>query len=446
MMQHGSCECSKTELDVSFVPPTMTAMQEGHWTEHHPISALTSSAPIEFTIPAQTEKWTDLNQSYLYMKLRITEDDAANTRLTGTSRVSVVNNLFHSLFSSIDLYLNNKLITNNADTYPYRAYLENLLSYGEGSKDTHLKAMELWIKDTSGQMQSTGALNADGNAYAAGRNNGFEQRRGIIGDNNTVELAGRLHLDLFLQEKYLPNGIEIKLRLNRSKADFCIISHANEEAMKINIEQTSFHVRTVDLLPVVANNLNQIIAQQNMKIPIRRVEVKTFTISGGVRSKIEDHLFQGQLPKRIVLGMVRNDYMNGTKSSNPFDFQPFNLNKLEVSIDGKSIHNKPFEPDFATGECLTSYMSLFQATGALGRDRSMGITYDEYKNGYTLWALDLTADQGSEECHLHPIKTGNLRFDLQFGANLTEAINVIVFAEFDNQIEINSLREVITDY
>ena len=65
MMQHGSCECSKTELDAAYVPPTMTAMQEGHWTEHHPIAALNNTAPIEFMIPAQTEKWTDLNQSYL---------------------------------------------------------------------------------------------------------------------------------------------------------------------------------------------------------------------------------------------------------------------------------------------------------------------------------------------------------------------------------------------
>ena len=93
MMQHGSCECSKTELDVSFVPPTMTAMQEGHWTEHHPISTPTHSTPIEFTIPAQTEKWTDLNQSYLYIKLRITEDNAASTHLNNLSRVSVVNKI-----------------------------------------------------------------------------------------------------------------------------------------------------------------------------------------------------------------------------------------------------------------------------------------------------------------------------------------------------------------
>ena len=70
-------------------------------------------------------------------------------------------------------------------------------------------------------------------------------------------------------------------------------------------KQSSLHVRNVELLPVVANDLNQVIAQQNMKIPIRKVEVKTFTIGNGIQSKVEDHLFQGQLPKRVFIAIER---------------------------------------------------------------------------------------------------------------------------------------------
>ncbi|KAL4236218.1 hypothetical protein ACF0H5_004605 [Mactra antiquata] len=99
-----------------------------------------------------------------------------------------------------------------------------------------------------------------------------------------------------------------------------------------------------------------------MKIPMKQVEVKTFTIPGGQRSKIEDHLFQGQLPTRLILGMVRNGDMN---------------------------------------------MSLYQATDSLGLDRSMGISLNDYRNGYPLWGVDLTADQGAEEGQLYPIRTGN---------------------------------------
>ncbi|XP_045183462.2 uncharacterized protein F54H12.2-like [Mercenaria mercenaria] len=432
MMQHGSCECSKSELDVTSVPPTMTAMQDGQWTEHYPISALNNSAPIEFIIPPQTEKWTDLNQSYLYLKLKVKKADGNN--LAGDTETSVVNNFFHSLFSSIDLYLNNKLISSNADNYPYKAYIENLLSYNKECKDTQMHALELWTKDSYLHMQDN---------TIGGSNEGWKTRKTRISTSKTCELIGRLHLDLFLQEKYLPNGIEIRLKLNRSPNTFCLIGTADG---KVDIQQAGFNVRTVDLLPVVANDLNKNIAQHNMKIPIRRAVVKTFTIPDGLRSKIDDHLFLGQLPKRIIIGMVKNSDMNGDERTNPFDFRHFNLSKLEVSIDGKTIHNKPYTPDFDNGEYLRSYMSLYQATGALGVNRSIDLSMGEYKQGYTLWGFDLTADQGSEEGQLHPIKTGNMRIDIQFGEALPAVINVIVYAEFDNQIEINQLREIITDY
>jgi len=143
-MQHESCECSKSELDVQAVPPTTTAMQKGQWTEHFIAlrqSRTLDTAPIEFIIPHKTEKWTYLGQSYLYLKVKLTKNDGTDLDNDDDKNTYVVNNLFHSLFGSVDMYLNNKLVTGNADTYPYRAYIENLLSYNKASKDIHLKAL-----------------------------------------------------------------------------------------------------------------------------------------------------------------------------------------------------------------------------------------------------------------------------------------------------------------
>ena len=435
MMQSGSCECSKSELDVLSVPPTMTTMQESQWVEHFPVASLGNNSPIEFIIPSQTECWTDLSQSYLYVKFKITKADG--TDLDADSSVAPTNNFLHSMFSSVDLYLNNKLVSSNLDTYPYRAYIENLLSYNTDSKVTHLRASELWIKDTGGKFD---ALAHDGD------NAGLKKRIEEIAESKTTELCGRIHLDMFHQEKYLPNGIEMRLKLNRSSSTFCLTGNAGAPQSKVVFETVSFNVRNVEILPVIANDLNQVIAQQNMKIPIRRVEVKTFTVGTGLQSKVEDHLFQGQLPKRIFIGMVRNDALNGVFTRNPFHFQHFNLCKLNVSCNGHSIHNRPFEPDFEHGLFLKSYLSLHQAASAIGANKSFDITKAEFEAGYALWGYDLTADQGSEEGQLHPIKTGSLRIELQFGTALPRVINVIVFAEFDNQIEINGLREIITDY
>ena len=64
-----------------------------------------------------------------------------------------VNNFFHSMFSCIDLFLNNnRLVTSNMDTYPYRACLENLFSFGSDVKQNQLKAGEFWYQDATGKF------------------------------------------------------------------------------------------------------------------------------------------------------------------------------------------------------------------------------------------------------------------------------------------------------
>ena len=65
MIQQGSCDCTKRELDMKSIPPTMTTMQGTQWNDYHPIASLDSHhAPIEFLIPPHTEFYTDLSQAY----------------------------------------------------------------------------------------------------------------------------------------------------------------------------------------------------------------------------------------------------------------------------------------------------------------------------------------------------------------------------------------------
>ena len=78
-MQNVSCECSKSELDMHSVPPTMTTMQDSQWMNYHPIASFDSyQAPIDFVVPSHTEYYMDFSQSYLYLKCRILKPDGSN--------------------------------------------------------------------------------------------------------------------------------------------------------------------------------------------------------------------------------------------------------------------------------------------------------------------------------------------------------------------------------
>ena len=93
-----------------------------------------------------------------------------------------------------------------------------------------------------------------------------------VAKRKSVELQAKLQLDLTMQEKYLPNSLEFKLKLNRSSPQFCLMS--DDSPAKIKIDAATLRVQNVEHLPAISNELNQTIAHHNVKFPIRRVEVK----------------------------------------------------------------------------------------------------------------------------------------------------------------------------
>ena len=91
----------------------------------------------------------------------------------------------------------------------------------------------------------------------------------------------------------------------------------------------------------------------------------------------------------------------------------------DVSCDGHNIYGRPFEPNFSDDQYLRSYMSLYKALSSQNQVQNCNISFEDYKDGYCFWGFDLTPDQGAHQSHLHPLKTGNLRLDIQFARALT---------------------------
>ena len=73
------------------------------------------------------------------------------TNLPVGSKCAPVNNWIHSLFSQIDVHLNGVLVTWSENTYSYKAYMESLLTYDSGAKESQLTA-GMFYKDTAHRM------------------------------------------------------------------------------------------------------------------------------------------------------------------------------------------------------------------------------------------------------------------------------------------------------
>ncbi|XP_020296637.1 uncharacterized protein F54H12.2-like [Pseudomyrmex gracilis] len=207
-----SCECFKRELDLFTLPPTQTSIESSQWIHYKSLSTLAEDdAPVEFVVPGYGEDYIDLAHTLLSLRV-ILQTPAAVTQATLASaaaehKVGPVNNFLHSMFNQIDVYFNQKLVSPPNNVYACRAYFETLLNYSSEAKSSHLTTC-LWDSDPPGLMN-------DG-FDAPTENPAFVRRMQYFKNNRAVDLIGHLHCDVFNQDKFLINDVEMRLRLIRS--------------------------------------------------------------------------------------------------------------------------------------------------------------------------------------------------------------------------------------
>jgi hypothetical protein len=426
--------CGKSELELFTAPDTQVAIQEGFWTEYHPLATLTDTSPIEFLVSGGSDSLIDLSQSYLHIRCKIVK--GAATILTATDKVGPVNQLLHSLFSQCDVSLNGKLISASDNSYAYRSYLETLLTYGEDAKTGQFTGV-LWDTDTASQFDV---------GDPGGANEGLKNRSERTKLSGTLDLYGRPHLDLFHQERLLLNNVDLRLKFIRAKDAFCLMSDAANATYRINLTHASLFVRKALPSPSILLAHNQALSKGNAKYPLQRVEVKTFTIAAGSLQGNLDNVVLGSLPSMCVVGLVSNSAYNGDFTKNPFNFQHFGVNYLSLLVDGKQVPSVPFQPNYTTDCYVRNYMSLFQATGKISQNEGPQIKYTDYKGGSALYAFDLTPDLGSDQCHFNLTKQGNIRIDIRFAAALGETLNLVLYTAHQTVLEIDKSRNVLYDY
>ena len=136
-----------------------------------------------------------------------------------------------------------------------------------------------------------------------------------------------LHVDVFNQSKYMLDGVKMKMRITRSNDSFVLMTNSDiTESFKVYMLSAKLYVRKLKTTPSLCLANERILQQKMAKYPITRVECKVIHLPKGQNSFTHDNLFTGQLPKRIVLGLVGNHAFNGDISLNPYNFQHCNLN------------------------------------------------------------------------------------------------------------------------
>ena len=428
-----SCESVHTGLDLFSVPASQTSVTEGQFIEFHPLSSLSYGAPIEFAISGATSEYIDLSNTFLHVRAKITKADGSD--LDPDTDVAPCNYYLHALFNQVDISLNDTLITPSENTYAFRSILEVSLNYGREAKKSHLTAA-LFYRDSSARFEVTQGTT----------NSGLTVRRQLAARSRELDMMGRLHTDIMHQERYLINGVDVKIRLIPSKSAFNLMAHDPAAGFKSVITHASLFVRKAKLNPAVTLAHEKALQRGTAKYPIKRVVQRTFAIPTGNLSTVQDNLFLSQTPTRVVIGLVGSEAFNGRYDRNPFHFQTFNLSYLSLYLDGKQVPAKALTPQFEQNQFVRSYHALMVATGLANRDSGSYIEYRDFDNGYALFAFDLSPSLLDGDQLFELVRSGALRLELKFSQALPHPVHCLVYAELDSLIEISQAREVLTDF
>ena len=144
-----------------------------------------------------------------------------------------------------------------------------MLSFVQEAKNSQLSAL-LWHRNTSEHFDTRGVTNL-----------GYTKRKALAAESKEIDMMGKLHLDLFFQNRYLLNGVEVRLRLIRSNDLFCLHGNANQADNKVSLKEVTLFVRKVKPNPAVQLAHVKSLQHGTAKYLLRRVKVKSFTVPTG---------------------------------------------------------------------------------------------------------------------------------------------------------------------
>ena len=442
LIQTPCTPCTRSE-DLDSVPPLQVGILEDYLVRTGPKSSPDSGRPLEFHIPANGDDYLDLSQCYMYLKCHVLRGEGTPIETTkgdpetpgSQAKVGPVNLLFHSLFRQVDLTMNDILVSTSGGAYPYRAYITTMLSYGKSAKESWLRYLEGWQTDEAG-------------SYDEEDNDGLAQRICMVKNGRSFELKGRLHIDMLMQERLIPNNVNVRVTLTRSRPQFHLMSFERVPAnCEVHIDEAVLEVHKVKVASSEQIRLEKVLASPGgAKYPVTHVVTHHFTIARGTSTADLDALFIGQIPGKVVLGMVTDEAFAGSWKHNTFNFRHFDVNSIYLIVDEPPIPAQPLQPDFERGNFAECYHALMKSTGLYPSDWSNNLTAEQYQAGSMFLSFDLNPDDGDGVAYVSPRRLGTVKANLMFASTLLATITIIAFAQFNYLVGIDRYRTVVFDY
>ena len=392
-------------------------VRKSYRTEIRPHSISSNDGPVEFHISQDPEKFIDIKSLTLHGKVGIRVKQEGRWVMVGDhsnqQNFDIVNNFFQSLFSSVNMKVNDCEIGDvGSNTNAYHAYLQTLLSAPASGAGKHILTQKGFTRDSN-------------------------ERKAQFLQRSFVDFGISLHNDLMTCEKYIPPNTKISLTMRRTDDDFLIITgDKNANQYKIFIEDLHIKVTLLEIYgDVLENHFKELkAAGGTLRIKYTQNSLKTFAVpKNSIEMKSHNLFFGSKLPNRVYVAFVEQNAFNGDSKLDPFNFEVANMREACLIVNGVSEPNVPYTLESGTDE-KELYFSFLENTGSSPYEmESVDVSFDEYYNGKFVLAWDRspTKDNG---LYTHKQDGGSMSVRVRCKYPLQKNYMVLVFASYDSTL------------
>ena len=272
-----------------------------------------------------------------------------------------------------------------------------------------------------------------------GGNLGLVQRWMYTMKGETVDLEGPIYMDVLQQDRLLINGVSLGFKLFPNTDNFVLMSA--QDGYTYEIVDCVLKVCHVKINPGLSVSHAEALKKSPAIYPYKRSDVKSYNLSPGASTWTMDNVFQGDVPSRVILALVKGSAYSGNYKENPFYFNNYDCNFVGFYVNGQSVPSEPLTPDYKNNNYISSYLSLFTGIGQYNNGFGNEITRDDYPSGYCVYIFNLDVENGKETINL--IKKGHTRLSIRFASAPTIPLTLLVYGQFPGILQIDEARNIL---
>ena len=397
---------------------------------------------IEFKINSTGTHWIDLKETRLHLDFKITTkdkrdiaEDAKNFKCIQTA------NFVQNLFSKVEMFIGEgKKFVQNLD-YGLASTIHRILQ-NDQDDDRALNVTEYYNTHTNDPNITVPANDDTFNAVPSWR---YELIRG----SKLVRVQMPINHYFLNQPKPLPPAVTWGLKFQRNPpAKLFNVDTGVTDTPIVTFEKMELKIKRVELESEKTESELHKLTQQNgeAQYPVLRHATTEISVPSGIINFNKCHILNNSLPTRMAIMWRRQETstFSGNVSFDANYFPDPQIERLLVKFDTKEYPERNgysyIETDPANEARMKRELyvtSMREWRGGHGKNPSL--TYEKWLKYYNIYCFDLSPNKSAySSTNFEQTKLfGDLSMEVTFKGQLTHALTMVVFAEFQDIVSID---------